>query len=79
MAVTTFEGTIEIVTGAALRFRGVYWEGALWFPTSQVEVLPDNDDTGHVVLKVKDWLAKKRGLLEFTHYGVEEIEAMNAQ
>lgn len=76
---TTFEGRIELMTGAAMRFQGVYWEGPLWFPLSQVIVEPDNEDTGHVVLKVKDWLAKKRGLLEFTHYNQHEIEAMNAQ
>lgn len=79
MTVTTFEGTIELITPAALRFQGVYWEGALWFPLSQVEIVPDNDDTGHVILYVRDWLAKKRGLLEFTHYGQEEIAAMNEQ
>ena len=77
--VHTFEGTIELVTGAAIRFQGVYWEGALWFPLSQIEIVPDNDDTGAVVIHVKDWLARKRQLLEFTHYGAEEIEAMNSQ
>lgn len=76
---TTFEGRIELMTGAAMRFQGVYWDGALWFPLSQVEIVPDNDDTGHVILKVKDWLAKKRGLLEFTHYCQTEIDAMNEQ
>jgi hypothetical protein len=79
MSVTTFEGRIEGYTGAALRFHGVYWEGPLWFPLSQVEIIEDNPDTGHVVLRVRDWLTKKRGMLEFTHYTLEEIKAMDAQ
>lgn len=79
MAMSTFEGHIELNTGAAIRFRSHYWEGALWFPRSQIEVHPDNEDTGSVVIKVKDWLVKKRGLLEFTSYCADEITAMDAQ
>ena len=79
----TFEGVILFRTGAAIRFNGHYWgedaSCALWFPISQVTIEPDNEDTGSVVLHVKDWLAKKRQLLEFTHYSAEEIEAMDAK
>lgn len=77
--VHTFEGVIEVVTGAAVKFHGVYWEGGLWFPLSQVELVEDNPDTGAAVIHVKDWLARKRQLLEFTHYNAEEVEAMSAQ
>lgn len=75
----TFEGVILFRTGAAIRFNGHYWMGSLWFPISQVIIEPDNEDTGSVVIHVKDWLAKKRQLLEFTHYSAEEIEAMDAK
>ena len=79
----TFEGYIEIVTGAAIRFKGVYWgddaSPGLWFPLSQVDIIPDNDDTGAVVMRVKDWLAKKRGLFEFTAYTNDEIASMSEQ
>ena len=73
-----FEGTVVMYSGAAVWFHGVYWEGVLIFPLSQVTIEPDNEDTGHVVMSVRRWLASKRGLLEFTHYSKEEIEAMNA-
>ena len=78
MGAHTFEGVVEVVTPSAVKFRGVYWDGGVWFPLSQIEVTDDNEDTGAVVLQVKDWLARKRGLMEFTHYGEAEIEAMNA-
>lgn len=71
---TTFEGRLVNWSGAAVCFQGQYWEGGVWLPRSQVEI---EDDDGGVVIRVKDWLAKKNGLLEFTHYGAAELEAMN--
>lgn len=71
---TTFEGRITKGSPAAVCFQGQYWEGEVWFPRSQVEIEEDEDG---VVLRLKDWLAKKNGLLEFTRYGVTELEAMN--
>lgn len=80
MSVHTFEGRTLFFTGAAVRFQGNYWEGPLFFPLSQVEIIPDSeDDPYQVVLKVKDWLANKRRLLEFTHYGEAEIAEMDAR
>lgn len=74
MGWTTFEGRIVRSSGSAVRFQGHYWEEALWFPRSQTII---EDDEDGVVLKVNDWLAKKRDLLEFTHYGAAELEAMD--
>lgn len=80
MPVTTFEGRLELVTPKAIRFQSHYWEAPLWFPLSQVFIEPDSeDDESVVILKVKDWLANKRGLLEFTAYNKAELEAMDAQ
>lgn len=73
----TFEGRVVMTGGAALLFEGVYWHGAVWFPMSQVTVEDDDIETGGVVIHVAEWLAKKRGLLEFTQYQAEELEAMN--
>lgn len=72
MAVDVFEGSILGSTSKAVEFQSVYWEGGVWFPKSQVEIEEDGDMT--IVLKVKDWLTRKRGILEFTHYGQKEIE-----
>lgn len=74
MTYRTFEGMIHFATAKAVLFEGVYWEGALWFPLSQVEIVPDEEMT--VVVKVKPWLTRKMELDEFTHYGVEEVERM---
>lgn len=71
---STFEGRITNWSGAAILFQGQFWESGVWLPRSQVVV--DEDEDG-VVVRVKDWLAKKNGLLEFTHYTKEELEAMN--
>lgn len=70
----TFEGRITKSSMAAVCFQGQYWEGEVWFPRSQTEI--EDDDDG-VVIRVKDWLANKLGLLEFTRYGAAELEAMN--
>ena len=79
MSVHTFEGRILFYTGAAVRFQGNYWEGPLFFPLSQVEIVPDSEDWPDVVvIHVKDWLANKRKILEFTHYGAQEIAQMDA-
>tara|TARA_B100001179_G_C18528400_1_gene375959 strand:+ start:276 stop:509 length:234 start_codon:yes stop_codon:yes gene_type:complete len=73
----TFEGRIQMTGGAALLFEGHYWHGSVWFPLSQVRIEDDNLDTGTVVIHIADWLCKKRGLLEFTQYQSDELEAMN--
>ena len=70
---TTFEGVLTKGSPAAVCFQGQYWEGELWFPRSQVEIEADGEG---VVIRVKDWLAKKNDLLEFTHYSAAAIEAM---
>jgi hypothetical protein len=74
MGWTTFEGRITKSSGSAVCFQSQYWEGEVWFPRSQTII---EDDEDGVVLKVNDWLAKKRDMLEFTHYGMAELEAMN--
>ena len=72
--VHTFEGHITNHSAAAIAFHGHYWGGPMWFPRSQVELVADG---GGYVLRVRDWLANKRGLLEFTEYTSEQVEAMN--
>lgn len=72
MAHTTFEGRIIFNSGAAIRFQGQFWEAPLWLPRSQIEIEPDGEDT--VVVRVKDWLANKNRLQEFTYYDAEAIE-----
>jgi hypothetical protein len=74
---TTFEGQITKHSGAAVCFQGQFWETGVWLPRSQI-VVEDDEEEG-VVVKVKDWLARKNGLLEFTHYSAAELEAMNGQ
>lgn len=71
---TTFEGVITKSSMAAICFKGQFWEGEVWFPRSQTIV---EDDEDGVVVKVKDWLTKKNGLLEFTHYNAAELEAID--
>lgn len=68
----TFEGLILARTNKGVLFEGNYWEGALWFPVSQV--ILEEDGEGSYVMKVKDWLAKKRGCFEFTYYSLVDIE-----
>ena len=75
---TTFEGRIVKSSGAAICFEGQYWEGSLWFPRSQAIVEDDLTEEGTVVIKVKDWLLKKIGILEFTSYTQAEIDAAGA-
>lgn len=72
----TFEGFIHVFTGRAMLFQSHYWDGPVWFPTSQTEIEPDGDM--FVVIRVKDWLPRKRGILEFTHYGEHDIERIAA-
>lgn len=71
-----FEGTIHAQTKAGLLFQGNYWDGPLWLPKSQVEVIYD-DDAWEVVVFVKEWLARKRSLFEFTYYTEQEIEEIS--
>lgn len=75
----TFEGRILMHTNAAVFFEGQYWEGGLWFPKSQLIIESDGLDSEYYVIKVKSWLTKKNGLLEFTHYAEPELEAMRQQ
>jgi hypothetical protein len=69
-----FEGQIEVQTPKAIRFQGNYWDAAIWLPLSQVTITPDEDS--HVI-KVRDWLAEKKGLLEFTHFSEQALEEMD--
>lgn len=75
---TTFEGRILMWTNSAILFEGVYWEGCMWLPKSQVIIEHEDMLSDAKVVKLKDWLANKKGLLEFTHYSAEELEAMNS-
>ena len=69
---TTFEGRILFWTQRSIFFQCHYWEGAVFFPISQLEIEPDGDE-GYVI-RVRDWLTNKRGILEFTHYNEADIE-----
>jgi hypothetical protein len=69
----TFEGYIAGNSDKAVLFWGHYWGAPLWFPWSQVTML---DDEGGYVMHVQEWLVKKRGILEFTHYTKEEAYAI---
>lgn len=71
-----FEGYVLVMTARAILFQGHFWGAALWLPLSQIEVEDDLDSTEYVVT-VKDWLCKKKRLLEFTPYSEEEIRAMD--
>lgn len=70
----TFEGIVHRMTPKAVQFEGYYWEGSLWFPTSQITLIEDEESH---ILRVNDWLIRKRDLHEFTFYGAEQIEKMN--
>lgn len=71
----TFEGLTLFYSQRSVLFQCHYWDGPLWFPLSQTEIIEDGDDSH--VLRLSDWLAKKRGILEFTHYSTEEIDRIN--
>lgn len=73
----TFEGITLVQTGRAVLFQSHYWEGPLWFPTSQIEMRTTYDEPLETVIKVKAWLCKKRGIHEFTSYSEEEIRRMS--
>jgi len=74
---TTFEGITLVQTGRAILFQSHYWEGALWFPTSQIEMNTTFDEPLETVIKVKAWLCRKRGVHEFTYYSEEDIRRMS--
>lgn len=76
MALTTFEGYVHFSTPKAILFQSHYWEAPMWLPLSQI-FAESEVDSMETVVKVKDWLVGKKGLLEFTPYTVEEIERMN--
>lgn len=69
---STFEGFILVRTPKAILFNGHFWEGPLWFPTSQIDIV-SGIDCLESVIHVKSWLCQKRGIHEFTHYSEEEI------
>jgi hypothetical protein len=69
----TFEGYVHGASTKAVLFWGHYWGAPLWFPRSAIDL---QDDDGGYVMKVQDWLIKKRGILEFVHYTKEEADAM---
>lgn len=71
---TTFEGIILNRTTRAIMFQSHYWGAGMWFPSSQTEVLEDEGMS--VVVRVKDWLCSKKGLLEFTSYSEAEIKVL---
>lgn len=73
MSYSRFEGYILQQTQKAILFESHYWEGALWFPTSQIAVTHDFDSMEKVI-DVKTWLCRKRGIYEFTHYDADEIK-----
>lgn len=70
----TFEGVILQRTARGILFQGHFWEAPLWFPSSQTTDTPDGDFG--CVFWVKDWLADKRGIYEFTYYSEEQIKLM---
>ena len=73
----TFEGTVQQATTRAVVVHGVYWEDGIMFPRSQVEVMED-DGSEFKIIRVAEWLARKRGLLEFTHYTKEQVAEINS-
>lgn len=73
----TFEGVVLFTTGKAIAFQSHYWDSFLFLPMSQITI--EQEDSGFsYVVHVKDWLAKKRNLMEFTHYSAEQIEEIAA-
>lgn len=74
MAWSTFEGVIITHTAKAVLFQSWYWEDGMWFPTSQVRWQEDGPVS--CVIEVRDWLANKNGLLEFTQYTSQQLEVM---
>ena len=76
MSWSRFEGVIHVDSPKAIFFQSHYWEEGTWFPKSQVRIAKDGDFF-HIV-EVRDWLTEKNGLLEFSYYSAEHMEAMNA-
>lgn len=74
---SVFEGFIRRNTFKAIEFESYYWDGTLWLPKSQIEIIRDVDAAFEVVVFVKPWLMKKRNLLEFTYYTAPEMEKFN--
>ena len=70
----TFEGVVLASSTKAVLFHGVYWDGALWLPRSQIEVIEDDDS---YIIEVSGWLAGKNNLFEFEHYNEEAIAKRN--
>jgi len=71
---TRFEGTVETHSPKAVLFWCWYWESPMWFPISQVKLTPDGEMS--YVIDVREWLTDKNGILEFTPYTAQQIEAI---
>lgn len=69
----TFEGVIHFMSARAVLFQCHYWEGPIWIPLSQSEIIQDFDSPLEVVLKVSPWLCNKNELEEFTYYSEEDV------
>tara|TARA_Y100000310_G_scaffold324866_1_gene387318 strand:+ start:9931 stop:10173 length:243 start_codon:yes stop_codon:yes gene_type:complete len=78
MSESQFEGTVIGESVSAVLFQGVYWAGGVWLPKSQIRLEEDLPDSFFQILYVKDWLANKNGILEFTEYSESEIEGFNS-
>lgn len=66
-----FEGVIHAHSAKAIFFQSWYWEEGLWLPKSQVRMFEDGESD--YVIDVRDWLAEKNGLMEFTPYTAQQI------
>lgn len=68
-----FEGQIVTMTLRAVLFQGVYWSCPQWMPLSQVH-LRRCAETGEVYLSASSWIAKQKGIVEFTEVECPEPE-----
>lgn len=73
---TRFEGVIHAYSPKAIFFQSWYWEEGLWLPASQIRWYADGELT--YVIEMRDWLADKNGLLEFTQYSAQHMESLRA-
>lgn len=65
-----FEGFVHVSTMRAILFQSHYWEHAHWFPRSQIEEVPTQDDM-EVVIDASDWICRMKGVQEFTYHDHE--------
>lgn len=71
----TYEGRILAVVGRTFLFQSHYWHGPIFLPISQVTVEPDGEMD--CVIHLKDWLARKNDIPEFTELTQEEVDKRN--